>query len=84
MDITPFKDQMQKALNYLESEFKNLQIGRASTGLVENITVHASYGYMKIPQVAHITILDTQTLKIEPWDKKECASITKAIYDAEL
>jgi len=84
MDIVPFKDQMQKAINYLESEFKNLQIGRASTGLVENITVHASYGDMKIPQVAHITILDTQTLKIEPWDKKECASITKAIYDAEL
>jgi len=84
MDIAPFKDQMQKALNYLENEFKNLQLGRASTGLVENVTVHASYGDMKIPQVAHITILDSQTLKIEPWDKKECANITKAIYDAEL
>lgn len=31
MDIAPFKDQMQKALNYLENEFKNLQLGRASS-----------------------------------------------------
>lgn len=43
MDIAPFKDQMQKALNYLENEFKTLQLGRASSGLLENVTVHASY-----------------------------------------
>jgi len=84
MDITPFKTQMDKALNYLENEFMSLQLWRASTWLVDNITVHASYWDMKIPQIAHVTILDTQTLKIEPWDKKECWAITKAIYDAEL
>ncbi len=84
MDINPFKNQMQKATSYLESEFQALQIGRASSGLVENITVNASYGDMKIPQVAHITILDPQTLKIEPRDKKETKNIEKAIYDAEL
>ena len=84
MDISPYKDQMQKAINYLENEFQSLQIGRASAWLVENISVEASYGSMKIPQVAHITILDAQTLKIEPRDKKETKNIEKAIYDAEL
>ncbi len=84
MDIAPFKEQMQKALNYLEGEFKNLQLGRASSWLVENITVSTTYWEMKLPQIAHVTILDTQTLKIEPRDKKECGNITKAIYDAEL
>jgi ribosome recycling factor len=39
---------------------------------------------MKISQIAHITILDPQTLKIEPWDKKETKNIEKAIYDAAL
>lgn len=84
MDITPFKTQMDKAFNYLENEFMWLQLGRATPGLVENITVHASYWDMKIPQIAHVTVLDSQTLKIEPWDKKECWAISKAIYDAEL
>ncbi len=84
MDITPFKTQMDKAFNYLENEFMWLQLGRATPWLVENITVHASYWDMKVPQIAHVTILDTQTLKIEPWDKKECGAIAKAIFDAEL
>jgi len=84
MDISPYTDQMQKAINYLENEFQSLQIGRASSSLVENISVEASYGSMKIPQIAHITILDPQTLKIEPRDKKETKNIEKAIYDAEL
>ena len=84
MDISIYKENMHKATAYLENEFQALQIGRASAWLVENITVKASYGDMKIPQVAHITILDPQTLKIEPWDKKETKNIEKAIYEAEL
>jgi len=39
---------------------------------------------MKVPQVAHVTILDPQTLKIEPRDKNETKNIEKAIYDAEI
>jgi len=30
MDISPYKDQMQKAKDYLEKEFQSLQLGRAS------------------------------------------------------
>ena len=59
-----------------------MQVGRASAGLVENISVEASYGSMKVPQVAHVTIMDAQTIKIEPWDKNELKHIEKAIYDA--
>lgn len=84
MDTSPFKTQMQKAIDYLEKELKWLQIGRASAWLVENIKVETSYGEMKLPQIAHVTTLDTQTIKIEPRDKKECGNISKAIYDAEL
>jgi ribosome recycling factor len=50
--------------------------------LVENITVEASYGPMKIPQVAHVTIMDAQTIKIEPRDKNELKHVEKAIYDS--
>ncbi|HRX63590.1 MAG TPA: ribosome recycling factor [Candidatus Absconditabacterales bacterium] len=84
MDISTYKQQIEKAIGYLEKELQSLQVGRASSGLVENITVHASYGDMKVPQVAHVTILDPQTLKIEPRDKNETKNIEKAIYDAEI
>jgi len=82
MDLTPHRQQMDKAIQFLIGELKALQVGRASAGLVENITVEASYGPMKIPQIAHVTIMDAQTIKIEPRDKNELKHVEKAIYDA--
>ena len=82
MDLTPHRQQMDKALQFLLTELKALQVGRASAGLVENITVEASYGPMKVPQIAHVTIMDAQTIKIEPRDKNELKHVEKAIYDA--
>lgn len=82
MDFNPYKQQMNNSVQYLSNELKWLQIGRASAGLVENINVEASYGTMKIPQIWHVTVMDWQTLKIEPRDKNETKHIEKAIYDA--
>lgn len=82
MDLTPHRQQMDKAIQFLLTELKALQVGRASAGLVENITVEASYGPMKVPQVAHVTLMDAQTIKIEPRDKNELKHVEKAIYDS--
>lgn len=84
MDMTPYSQQMDKTIQFFESELKGLQVGRASTWLVENITVEASYGPMKVPQVAHVTLMDAQTIKIEPRDKNEVKHVEKAIYDANI
>ncbi len=82
MDLNTHSQQMDKAIQHLLGELKALQVGRASAWLVENITVEASYGPMKIPQIAHVTIMDGQTIKIEPRDKNELKHVEKAIYDA--
>ena len=83
MDITPYKQQMQKSLEYLDKELKSMQVWRASTWLVENIDVNLSYGWsLKVTQVWHVTLMDAQTLKIEPRDKHELKNIEKAIYDS--
>ena len=85
MDLSIYKQQMQKSIEYLEKEFKSLQLGRASAGLVEWVDVNLSYGWsLKVPQVGHVTVMDGQTLKIEPRDKGELKNIEKAIYDANL
>jgi len=39
---------------------------------------------MKVPQIAHVTIMDGQTIKIEPRDKNELKHVEKAIYDANV
>jgi ribosome recycling factor len=73
---------MEKSISFFEGELKSLQIGRASAWLVEGIEVEASYWRMKIPQIWHVTLMDAQTIKIEPWDKNELKHIEKAIYDS--
>jgi len=37
----------------------------------------------KISQMANVTVIDTQTLKVEPWDKGTISSIEKGVYDSE-
>jgi len=84
MDLNPYKQQMSKAIEYLKTEFKSLQVGRASAGMLDTLNVETGYGSMKINQISHITVVDSQTLKVEPRDKKECKNIEKSIYDSWL
>lgn len=77
---------MDKAIQHLQQEFSTLQMGRASTGLVENVDVFIpAYGMtQKIPQLGNVSLMDSQTIKIEAWDKSVYSSIEKAIYDSNL
>lgn len=84
MNFSTYDQQMQKALAYLEKEFQGLQVGRATTGLVENINVETDYGAMKMNAIALITISDNSTIKIEPWDRGNAKHIANAIYEADL
>ena len=84
--VSDFQDAAKKVISHLETAFNHLQLGRASTGLVEEIHVHVqSWGMdQKLNQVANIVIMDSQTLKIEPRDKAVLPDVEKAIYDADI
>ncbi len=85
MDLNSTKEQLNKVVDFFDKELKSIQVWKASRNMVDNVSLTTSYwAEMKIPQVANIVVLDSQTLKIEPWDKKECKHIEKAIYEAEL
>ena len=84
MDINAYQQQMEKAIAYLENEFKWMQVWRATTWLVENLNVETDYGTMKMNSIALITTLDHSTIKIEPWDKSSSKHIANAIYEADL
>lgn len=84
MDTEKYKQLMQKSVKHLEEQFGSFQIGRASTWLVEKINVYIPARDMKQPmsQMANISIMDAQTIRIEPWDKSTVSSIEKWIYDS--
>jgi ribosome recycling factor len=78
------EDGLQKALEHLKDEFAHLQIGRASASLVERIVVE-SYGVMQpLKAIASISVPDTKTIQIQPWDRSTLVGIEKAILMSDI
>ncbi len=84
MPIQTLKSELHKAHEYFLDQLLGLQVGKASPRLIENIDCYIpSWGMeQKISQIANVTMIDNQTLKIEPWDKGTLSSIEKGIYDS--
>jgi ribosome recycling factor len=82
--ISEFKNEAQKALDHLKGEFGKLQTGRASSILVEDLQVDV-YGSMQpVKAVGQITIPESRTISIKPWDKGTLGAIETAIKNADL
>ncbi|MDP3975923.1 MAG: ribosome recycling factor [bacterium] len=85
MDMQNGQENIQGAIKHLENEFAKIQVGRASSAMVEGILVSAYGTDQPLKSVATITTPDPKTIMIQPWDKSVLSSIEKAIRDhAEL
>lgn len=73
---------LKKALSHLENEFAKLQTGRANPAIVEDIRIEQYGSLQPIKNIANVSLLDNQTISINPWDKSVIHSIAKAITDA--
>lgn len=82
--INEAKQEFLKAVEFLKDEFSKLQIGRASSVLVENIMVEAYGGFQQLKGVAQITIPEARTISIKAWDKTLLKAIETAIIKADL
>jgi len=74
----------EQAVSHLEEELRGIRTGRASSGLVENITVDYYGTQTRLREMASITIPSSQTIQIEPWDKGAVVGIVKAIEISSL
>ncbi len=82
-----FKDceqRMQKAIQSLEKDFSKLRTGRASTSLVEDVVVDYYNTPTPLNQLASISIPDSRTIAIQPWDKSSFSNVEKAIQKSDL
>mgnify|MGYP003615481975 FL=1 len=77
-------NRMQKSIDSLEKDFWRLSTGRASTTLVENIRVEYYGTPTPLNQVASVSIPDSRTISISPWDRNAFSNIEKAIMKSDL
>lgn len=82
--INEAKNDFNKAVEHLKEEFSRLQIGRASSALVETIMVEAYGGTQQLKALAQITIPESRTISINSWDKSLLKNIETAISAANI
>lgn len=78
------EEKMEKAINILKDEFRQIRTGRASPGLVENIKIIYHGSSTPLKHLANITTPDAQLIIIKPYDISTSSDIEKAILQSEL
>jgi ribosome recycling factor len=78
------KQLMEKAFEFLHSEFKSVRTGRASTGLVENIKVDYYGSPTPLKQLATLSVPESSMIVIKPFDPASIKEIEKAIKNSDL
>lgn len=76
--------RMQKAIEALKQDLTAIRTGRASSALVDRITVDYYGTPTPISQVATVSVPEARLLVIQPWDRKQLADIEKAIQKSDL
>lgn len=77
-------DKMSKALEFLNQQFSGLRTGKASAGLVENISVSYYGSAVRLREIANIATPDTRLIVINAYDPTALPAIEKAILAANL
>jgi ribosome recycling factor len=82
--ITSKREEFEKSIEFFKEELTQLRTGRASTALVDNLTVDYYGAKSPLKQVASITIPEPRTIMISPWDKSSLTGIEKSIRESQL
>ncbi len=82
--LTAIEPKMQRAIEAMERDFGGIRTGRASTGLVERITVDYYGTQTPLNQVAGISTPDAHLIVIQPWDRSVLSAIEKAITKSDI
>lgn len=78
------EQKMQKSIEVLKADLAKVRTGRAHTGLLDHIMVDYYGSMVPVNQVANITLVDSRTIGVQPWEKGMAQKVEKAIRDSDL
>jgi ribosome recycling factor len=76
--------RMKKTLESLKNDLAKIRTGRAHPSLLDSVKVDYYGSEVPLSQVANISILDSRTLSLTPWEKPMVKVIEKAIMASDL
>jgi ribosome recycling factor len=78
------EQKMARAVDAMERDFQGVRTGRASTALVERITVDYYGTQTPLNQLAGISVPEPHQIVIQPWDRAVLGAIEKAITKSDI
>jgi ribosome recycling factor len=76
--------KMLRAVEAMERDFQGFRTGRASTSLVERLTVDYYGTQTPLNQLASISVPEAHQIVIQPWDRGVLSAIEKAILKSDI
>ena len=77
-------DKMAKSIETLRHNLAKVRTGRAHAGLLDHLRVDYYGTPTPISQVANVTLVDSRTIGVQPYEKKMVQAVERAIRDSDL
>jgi ribosome recycling factor len=78
------RNQMQKSIDNLVAQFKNLRSGKANPAMLDNIRIDYYGTPTPLKQAANVTAPESRLIVIQPFDKSMLGVIEKEILKSDL
>jgi ribosome recycling factor len=78
------EQKMSRTIENFKNNLAKVRTGRAHTGLMDHIQVDYYGTPTPLNQVANVTLVDSRTIGVQPWEKKMVAVVEKAIRESDL
>jgi len=82
--IAEVKSKMEKSIEALRKDLSRIRTGRASLTLLDGVRVNYYGVPTPLSQVASLSVPESRTISIQPWDPKIIGEIEKAIQKSDL
>jgi len=76
--------KMARSIESFKTDLQKIRTGRAHPGILDHVQVEYYGSMVPISQVANVTLLDSRTISVQPWEKPMAAKIEKAIRESDL
>ena len=78
------EDDFSKAIDFFKKDIATLRTGRANPSVLEGLSVEVYGAKTPLNGAANISIADSKSITVAPWDKGLIKDIEKAIVDGDI
>lgn len=82
--LTQHEEKMDKTIEALKRDLSSIRTGRASTTLLDRVSVDYYGTPTPVKQVANVSVPEPRLITIVPWERKMLGDIERAILKSDL